>query len=143
MEVYGQLIIKQENGNQNGKKDNKKGEIKMVKNKNNSDIYQMMQMEMSEKNNCSDRGKYYVEGYVKRDGTWVKGYCRERTSSELPRFGYEQYGAEPYIRFGGRRSNYIKTEMSDPEGHYNGRWNSKDGYHVIHNGKYHHVYKEE
>ncbi len=83
----------------------------------------------------SDPAKIWVSTYIKHDGTVVKGYCRDRREHEIP---HPPNGVRPYINTIKGRARYLKTEVGDV-----GDYKTRDGYYVLHNGKYHDIYVVE
>jgi hypothetical protein len=89
--------------------------------------------DMQDESSCNENpSKIWVNTYIKQDGTVVKGYCRDRTEHEIP---HPPEGVKPYINTIKGRARYLRTEM-DRVGDYR----TKDGYYVLHNGKYHDIY---
>ena len=48
---------------------------------------------------------------------------------------------KPTIGMAGGTAYYVHTEIEDKYGRWNTSWRTRDGYWVIHRGKYHDVYK--
>jgi len=47
------------------------------------------------------------------------------------------------IEIMGGTAKYVKTEIEDSKGRWNDNYYVKDGYYVLHQGSYHHIYKKE
>lgn len=51
-------------------------------------------------------------------------------------------GVKPTITFFGETCDYIGTEVEDKYGRFEDSYQSREGFHLIHEGPHHHVYKE-